>query len=178
MAWTAPLTWLAGQPLYAAQLNTQLRDNFLELDVSHAAMPGGIIVGVGANALGERVPGSLSVVTQESTSSTSYVGLTTPVAVTVNTDTQALVISSCKIMNSGDDIPGYASWAVSGATTIAVSDNWALRTDAGVSAIGVSFSSINLIATLTPGTNTFTHNYKVASHTGFFSCRALTVIPL
>jgi hypothetical protein len=51
MAWTAPRTWVSGETLTAALLNTHLRDNISETASAKAAAAGDIFVATAANAL-------------------------------------------------------------------------------------------------------------------------------
>lgn len=68
------------------------------------------------------------------------------------------------------------SVAVSGATTLAASDDWAaLRTSVYVGDGQISHSFI--LSGLTAGTNTFTLNYKVQAGTvGGFTLRRISVV--
>ena len=51
MAWTAPRTWVVGEVLTAALLNTHLRDNLLETAVAKVTTAGDVVYATGANAL-------------------------------------------------------------------------------------------------------------------------------
>lgn len=51
MAWTAPRTWVAGEVLTAALLNTHVRDNLLETGAAKVTTAEDILVATGANAL-------------------------------------------------------------------------------------------------------------------------------
>ena len=114
--------------------------------------------------------------TLQSTSSTSYVGLTTAQVITMTTGTKALVILSGVLSANIDTIP-RASVAVSGATTIAASDANSASTQCTVSG-GYSFVFSNAIPlTLTAGSNTFTMQFKNNSATSVsFLERCMTVI--
>jgi len=81
MAWTAPRTWVAGDPLLASQLNTDVRDNALELfdrdanasllttgTLPSARLPSGTILQV--------VQGSTSTVTTNATNTYADTGVT------------------------------------------------------------------------------------------------------
>jgi hypothetical protein len=118
---------------------------------------------------------SANVSTSESTTSTSYTDLTTAgPAVTITTGTKALVIVSARLeVNTGAS--SYASYAVSGATTIAASDNVAV--EAGTITTGMSRAS--RLTTLTAGSNTFTMKYRTSpTRTGTFESREIIVIDL
>jgi hypothetical protein len=121
-----------------------------------------------------------SVATSETTTSTSYVALTTAgPAVTVTTGTKALVIITGNMRTTTSGGFTYMSYSVSGATTISAADatNIELRqsTSPGVA---IRASSASLV-TLTAGSNTFTALYKVsATATGTFFNRDIFVMNL
>jgi hypothetical protein len=115
------------------------------------------------------------VATQQSTSSTSYTGLTTAQAVTVTTGTKALVIVSARIFPSANAYTAYMSAAVSGATTRAASDDWALQNFWEP----LAASYVTLMTGLTAGSNTFTAQFRISSTTtANFSNRTLVVIDM
>lgn len=115
--------------------------------------------------------------TQESTGSTTYTGLTTAQTVTMTTGTKVLVIVSCTLRpNSGSAL---ASYAISGATTLAASDAWAIRNgeDGGGATAWMAMSYVSY-QTVTAGSNTFTMQFRTFGDTCNFSNRQITVIDL
>ena len=58
MAWTAPRTWVTGEVVTAALMNTHVRDNLLETAVAKASAKGGWPLGSAANALTELAVGA------------------------------------------------------------------------------------------------------------------------
>jgi hypothetical protein len=121
-----------------------------------------------------------TVATSQTTTSTSYTDLATAgPAVTVTTGTKALVIVSA-FMQSPSSAFAYTSFAVSGATTIAASDNYAFRGRVdGDNNQGIRINASRAtVVTLTAGSNTFTAKYKVDSGTGTFANRDIFVINL
>ena len=126
-------------------------------------------------------PSAVSVVdisrvnTTESTSSTSYVGLTTAQTITMTTGTKALVLLSFN-QRAATDYDAYASVSVSGATTIAASDTsnaYVQSTKSG----GYAFSASNaFMLTLTAGSNIFTMKFKIGGGSVDFFNRSMTVI--
>jgi len=116
--------------------------------------------------------------TSQTTTSASYAALATAQSVTLTTGTKVLVIISSAIGNSNTG-ERRVSYSVSGATTIAASDTWAIFSgadNAGESqALAASYVSYQ---TVTAGSNTFTMLFKIASGTGTFSNRQITVIDL
>ncbi|MFA5714991.1 MAG: hypothetical protein WC998_04595 [Candidatus Paceibacterota bacterium] len=58
MAWTAPRTWVTGEIVSAAMLNSNVRDNVLETAPGKAAAAGDIFVATGANAIKRVAVGS------------------------------------------------------------------------------------------------------------------------
>lgn len=127
--------------------------------------------------------GSASVLTVETTTSTSYTDLATAgPSVTVTTGTDALVTISA-ILGQGADAGQtiHAGVAVSGASTIAASDSYSLflNGDDFTSASGnVSLSTTFKLTGLTPGSNTFTMKYKCSSSTARFENRHITVFAI
>jgi len=117
----------------------------------------------------------------ESTTSTSYTNLTTAgPAVTVTTGTKALVIVSAKIFNgtNNNSLQAFMTYAVSGATTTAAADTWALAAS-GIQSTGYQFKmSLASVATLTAGSNVFTAKYRATSGTSEFGDRSIFVINL
>jgi len=176
MAWTAPMTAVANTAFTAAQFNTYIRDNLLETAPAKATTAGSLIVGNGANSIIERIPASAGISTAESTTSTSFTDLATPgPAVTVTTGTSALVVVSSCIYNTSSY--ALASYQVSGATTLAASDEGGVQV-ANTPATYQTASEFFRVTGLTAGSNTFTVKYRVVGGTGNFQRRHLVVIPL
>lgn len=177
MAWTAPATAVANSVLTAAFWNQQVRDNLLESAPAKATASGRLLVSAGVNSVTERFPTTSLVTTIETTSSTSYTALATGgPAVTVTTGVRALVIVSAHVENSNTGANAYASHAISGATTVASSDNYAVK-HRGTAGDAVMASYAEFHIGLTAGTNTFTMEYRVSAGTGTFAFRRIIVIP-
>lgn len=51
MVWTAPRTWVTGEVVTGAFLNTHIRDNFLETETQKVTTAGDLIRGAGANTV-------------------------------------------------------------------------------------------------------------------------------
>lgn len=179
MAWTTPLTAVANAALTAAQWNASVRDNLAETAPAKATAAGQIFVATGANSIAARTVTTARVDTGESTASTTYAALTTPgPAVTVTTGTAALAFLTATISNSTSGATANASIAVSGATTLAASDNDVLRIQGGGTTDVQRCTSLVSFTALTAGSNTFTVQYRVVSGTGTYSTRVITVVPL
>ena len=121
------------------------------------------------------------VTTDQSTTSTSYADLTTPgPAVTVNIggSGSALVVLSCNTYNSGVDSFNLMSFAVSGATTLAASDDRASSNRVRTAGAVEDANRAIVVTGLNPGSNTFTAKYRVGSNTGNFRRRYIAVLPL
>lgn len=176
MAWTAPMTAVAGSVFTAAQFNTFLRDNLNECPAAKATTPGSIFATTATNQVAERIPAHAEVLTSETTTSTTYTDLTTPgPAVTVTTGNAAFVYVSGSLTNSGT-LSSRMAYAISGASTIAEADNRGIG-QGGDPAVFVLASGVHLHTDLTPGANTFTAKYRVAGGTGTFLSRRIGVIP-
>lgn len=174
MAWTAPMTAVAGSVFTAAQFNQSIRDNLLETAPANATAISQYFVADAPNSIVARLAATASVLTSQTTTSTSYTDLGTPgPAVTVATGTMALVVVHSSTSNSGTGSTRMA-YNISGATTLAASDDRGMgnaNTDITVA------SSVSLETGLTPGNNTFTAQYRVASGTGTFVSRRIVVLP-
>lgn len=79
-------------------------------------------------------------------------------------------------------VGGYckASFAVSGASTIAVSDDWAMYASGQTASNSNRWTTCHRVTGLTPGSNTFTMKYAAGASgsTGTFARRNIIVLPL
>jgi len=166
MAWTAPRTWVTSEVVTAAHLNAHVRDNLLETAPAKATTNGGIFVATGANAIAERVRGftagdgnyvgtGSSDDTYLSLDSGSW-GSGATVSVAVTTGTSALVIYGANLLaQSVATVETTISYRITGATSVAVSDVWAVRMTMDSAIFMRSMSRVNLHTGLTAGANTF-----------------------
>lgn len=120
---------------------------------------------------------SATISTSQTTSSTSYTDLaTTGASVTLTTGTKALVIITCaKFGNNSGTREAYASFAVSGASSISADDSRAIAIGGGTDLIAGS-SGVFYLDNLTAGSNTFTMKYRVYGGTVTFAHRSITVM--
>lgn len=176
MAWSSPLTAVANAALTAAQWNASVRDNLNETAPAKATYGGALAAHFavsGTNQIAERQINQASVATSETTASTSYVALATAgPAVTITTGAWALVWVLAQITPASGQ-SGYMGWTDGGAVVAA--DAHALV--ASSSALPHRGSSLSL-PSLTPGSNTFTAQYRVNSGTGTFANRRIVVMGL
>lgn len=121
-----------------------------------------------------------SVNTAQTTASTTYTDLATVgPTVTTDTGTSALVFLSTAAYNTlGAGNTASMSFAVSGASTIAASDNYRGATTFWAGNASVTLSTCVKITGLTAGSNTFTAKYKVDGSTIAYLNRTMVVIPL
>lgn len=184
MAWTAPLTAVASATFTAAQYNTHCRNNFLEMEPAKAT--GKInsqetfclmMTSTAApNQIVERSWAHHTVEASESTTSTSYTKLTTlGPSVTITTGTAALVWFGSHIENNTADAASFVSVEVSGASTVAASNEWCIEQDGHNAGNAVRRSMFKHFTGLTAGSNRFTMQYKVGSNTGTFNYRHMAV---
>lgn len=143
-------------------------------------LPSGILTVYNGTSWTCITPVAAETTTGGTTSSSSFTaslagGGTNP-SVTLTTGTTALVsISSwAGTPGTGGFIFAATGVAVSGATTIAASDRWALNSGNGTASPS-GFGSTFLFTGLTAGTNTFTLQYKSNSGTGSWSNRNIIV---
>lgn len=175
MAWTSPMTASLNGTLTAANWNTHVRDNMLETEVAKLTDVSEYLVTNGANKLVARKATRATVTTEQTTASTSYVNLgTLGPSVTVTTGTLALVFGHCLGAVSGSSNAWFASWSISGATSVSSSDTWAVMDKDAINAA----RAMVFLHTLTAGSNTFKMTYRVDGGTGTFRYRRITVLPL
>ena len=116
----------------------------------------------------------------QSTASTTYVDLATVTSVTVTTGTSALCVWHAGANNASSNAGLYVSVAVSGATTVAATDDITNYTQTPSSSLGIYFpiSSGHIFTGLTAGSNTFTLKYRTNTGTAFFGSRGIQVVAL
>lgn len=180
MAWTAPMTAVAGSVFTAAQFNTFVRDNLSETAPAKATTPGSYFTVSGTNQIIQRTPAQQSVNTSETTTSTSFADLTTPgPSVTVTTGSWAVIVATSEISNNTSSQAGRVGVDISGATTESPDSNHVLRQESSGTAEFQRASIVRLHTGLTPGSNTFKLMYStVGSSTASFNFRNIAVLPL
>lgn len=178
MAWTAPMTAVAGSVFTAAQFNTYIRDNLNECPAAKATTPGSLFVTSDTNQIAERVPTSSAISGSQTTTSTTYADLgTVGPQVTVTTGVSVLVWISSFAQNSTSGAQSNVSFDITGATSTAASDVESIRLQAN-SVNDFFRAGICSQMPVTPGSNTFTMKYRVSGGTGTFANRSMTVLPL
>jgi hypothetical protein len=173
------LTAVSNAAFTAAQYNASDRDNMLITPAALATAAGQLWVSTAANAGAMRTPGFGHVSAQQSTTSGSFVDLTT-VGPTVTSTTGTSVITShgASSENSVNGGGANMSFAISGATTVAPDVSRMYRSDAQA-ADTFRGTTTHFTPGLTAGSNTFTAKYSIGSGgTATFSERHLLVIPL
>lgn len=179
MAWSAPMTAVAGATFTAAQFNQYVRDNLNQTAPALATTASQIFVSTGANAITTRVPSTARVNTQEFTTSDTYTDLaTTGPAVTVTCGTIAMVWFAASQANNNADAACFSSVAVSGASSVAASDDWCILTDGITAGNFVRNGAFHVFTGLTAGSNTFTMKYRRGSITANYKAREIAVLPL
>ena len=180
MAWTAPMTAVAGSVLTAAQFNQSVRDNLAETAPAKATTPGSLFAVTATNQIAERTPNAATTLAQDTTSSTSYISTmdsgTSGPSLSITTGVAAVVLLSGALSNS-TTLSSRMAYDISGATTRAGADNRGIAVF-GVASNGANIGIAVLEQGLTPGTNTFTATYRVAGGVGTFNSRRIQVIPL
>lgn len=179
MAWVVPPTFVANATLTAADLNSSLRDCMNETMPAKALTPGGYFVTTGPNAIVERTIGQSVVSTSQTRTATTYGDLATvgpAVSFTCGTASKVLFVTTAQISNNTSLEYAYASYSISGATTLAASDSWALTLESGGSSQYMACSHVSW-QTLNSGSHTATMKYRVTAGTGTFLRRRLLVWP-
>lgn len=181
MAWSVPMTAIAGQVVAAADFNLYIRDNLNLTEAALALTPGGgFFVSTGSHAIAERIFTTDTVDIAENWSSGGTYGnlATVGPTVTVTTGSKAIVVHGARIGGAATTASNKMSWACSGATTIAASDTWAAGC-VGTDTTGFLYTSRWYLATgLNAGSNTFQCKYANSSGTTSFDHRSLHVLPL
>jgi hypothetical protein len=176
MTWSTLPAYSDGNALTAAQM-TAIKDNINESAPAKASTQGyWFIAGSSANTINQRAIISDKILTQQTTTSTTYVNLTTTGAtVTATTGTKALIHHGCQLFNSSSG-SCWASYAISSATTVSASDEWAITCEASATnSFRYGYSELH---TVTAGSNVFTQKYRVGSSTGTFDDRHLICMAL
>lgn len=202
-AQTSVPTFTAGQILTAAQMNASARTGvpvFATTTTRDAAFGSSplktlaqgqlcyieatnVVQYYNGSAWATLAPGGVSaadtasVLTNQSTTSTTYTDLATVgPSVTLTTGTKVVVAVTCYTDPTGAGATGAMSFAVSGATTTAANDDFAAGLWAWSASGGSGVVSWVGTVTVTAGSNTFTAKYKRGSAaTHNFQDRYITV---
>jgi hypothetical protein len=173
------LTAVSNSTLTAAQWNASVRDNLLMTVPAVTTAAGTIFVGTAANTVGQRVVTSDTIDTSETTTSTTFVDITTVgPQVTLTTGVLALIFYAAQMNNSTVGSASLVSWAVSGATSVAAGDATSINIDAAATFQDVRAADVRRATGLTAGSNTFKLQYRVSANTGTFLRRHLVVMGL
>lgn len=162
MSWTAPRTWVTGEVVTAALLNTHLRDMAMDLDRRTS-------------------PVTAAVLTLESTASAAFTDLATAgpaVTATIGATNKALLSMMCRQYNSSAGESTLMAPAISGATTYAAADALALSFTSPTGGGEVRHGMTIPYTALNPGATTATLKYRRTNGTGSFSERIITLQPL
>lgn len=187
MAWSNPKTHAAADDITAAMLNQEIRDNLNETAPGIATGGGKLIVTDAANSIVERTPAQDVDNGNATGTNTSYLSLAnltggTPfggeVEVAVTTGLTAIVFWAAQIQTTTAGANVLVSFAVSGATTIAANDNYALQYESGAASDLAQFSTFFFRSALTAGSNTFTLEARVSAGTMTIGEPRILVIPL
>ena len=122
--------------------------------------------------------GNNYVATSQTTTSTSFTDLATSQAVTITTGTKALVLLTSQFASSPASSSARMGFAVSGATTVAASDDYAICWALGNSGDFGKYGGHFYVTGLTAGSNTFTAKFRMGGGTGTFTGRFITVLDM
>ena len=145
------------------------------------SLPSGVTTVYNGSAWVCVTPVSAYTSTSGTRNSATYGALTTGggtnPTVTVTTGTTALVTVGSNIATGGSNSSGYVGFSVSGATTLAATDGYAIVTYSGAGGVvtQAGFSRTFVIDGLTAGTNTFALQYRTFTSAATFEVRQLTV---
>jgi hypothetical protein len=109
--------------------------------------------------------------------STSFTDLDTvgPTA-TVTSGNRVLMVLKCVLSNNTVNALSAMGVSSSGAHTVSASDIYSLRHTSSTANAQVAASFVHIFG-VTPGTSTWTAQYKVTSGTGNFDARMMSIVP-
>lgn len=135
-----------------------------------------------AGAMFQAAAKSAIVLTAESTTSSTLTDLTTPgpaVTATIGSSGRALVVMTAQTDHNTASGICVMAFAVTGATTVAASDDYSLVTTSYTAGGFFAGSHVGVLSGLNAGSNTFTAKYRQSGGgTGTFRRRHLILIPL
>lgn len=183
MAWTTPLTAVANAALTAAQWNASVRDNLNETAPAKAVTVGAIFMVTATNQIQQRkttadtyLGGGTDV-----TNSQTYTGLTGGPSIGLTSE-QASIVQSARISIDTAGGTVFYSHEISGATTQAASDNWAIRHDSHTANRALTVTAIAhwpAGGTLQAGANVYTMRCRTAgAYNATLGWRQLMAIPI
>lgn len=182
MAWTAPMTAVAGNIFKASEFNTHIRDNLNETGPSFGASDTGFFVVSGTNSISSTLPQSAFTSTSpsdQSTTSTTYTDLATVGPQIVDADVQQFAVISlgCASVHNTSGATNTCRMSVDITNTETPAYSRAANDDISVansSNIRYQYGA-TFVVTLVPGVYTFTAKYRVSTGTGNFNNRSLNV---
>lgn len=180
MAWTTPMTFVPGNVLTAAQLNTHLRDNMLETAPGRASVLNSIFVSQSPFRIEERTIKANRVATSQSLTTSSYADLATVgPSVTCTTGTSAIVFLNSTFTPAVTDTGCGMSFAVTGDSDRSAADKDAILIDGTTGGNALRVGTNIFVSGLTPGVNVFTAKYKSSGNNSTtFNDRFIGVLPL
>jgi hypothetical protein len=172
------MTAIAGSVFTAAQFNATIRDNLAETAPAKATSPGSYFAVSDTNQITQRTPATATLNVSESTTSTSFVDLTTlGPQVTVNTGSSALILITAEINNNTASQAGRIGITISGATSETPDGTTVLRQETNGTSEFNRCTMARLHTALTPGSNTFRMVYAATGGTASFNFRNIIVMP-
>lgn len=189
MAWTSPMTFIPNTVLTAAQLNTHLRDNLLELGPAKAtgADTTGYFVVDSPHQISRRIITSHVMSAARSTNSSAWTDLDQAFdqgagpTIKVYTGTKALLMIESRVKKQVDaphKDTAFVGVEIFGATEREPEDRYALKfSQYKDTAVCGMFAYV--AENLTPGMNFFRLKYKVQGEsTATFSFSRILILPL
>lgn len=181
MPWTAFPTLTDGQVLTGAHMQI-IQGNFNETQTAKTTSANSYSVGVSANNVAERIPARATTPTAQSTTTIATYGDLPSIGPTpgpMTTGTAAIVYWGAAMQNVAAGGGCLMGFAITGSTTLAASDDRAIRSMSAVANEANRFTAMHMQIGLTGGTNTFTPKYTTPTgNTATFQQRELGVFPL
>lgn len=180
MAWTAPMTAVAGSVFTAAQFNTFVRDNLAETAPAKSTTPGSHMAVSDTNQISERTSSQNFTATSDTTTATTFGALaaSSGPSITVVTGPQAWVVVTSDLVCDTNGQSARATFEITGATSLSGQDSMAIRNIRESTGNNALVSGVFLVP-LTPGSNTFNMVYRTSgTSTSSFANRRIGVLPL
>ncbi|MFT2016285.1 hypothetical protein ACMA1D_10645 [Streptomyces sp. 796.1] len=180
MAWTAPMTAVAGATFSAQEYNLYIRDNLMTTAPAKATAAGQHFVTSGAREITARTTTGSSAAGTVTATTDIYTAKTGGPQVTVTTGSEALVWFAAELSNDTAQGQSSCSVAATGASNVPAHNNWRLINDGTPAGQPLRAMSFHRFTELNPGSNTFTMLYRAGttSEIASFAERHLVVMPL
>lgn len=175
MTWSTLPTYTDGTVLDASKLNA-IKANINETAPAKATTAGYHFVSTGTNHIEERAIVSDKILTQQTTTSTTYTNLSTTGGIAaLTTGVKALIMHGCQMFNDTTSAC-WSSYELSGATSSSPNNDRAVTCEANANdSFRMSYCELQVT---NPGVNVFIQKYRVSAGQGTFDDRHIIAMGL